>query len=286
MQAIMSAHDAGTMLGTIVFLMATLSIGWAVFSGLAVLEGYRAREQATTHDNPAVVLRLCGFMAALIVATFGSYHPVGELADIKSASVALGISVVILVVSLYVNDKFILREVSNTKAIVQDRNVAVAIVEVATCLTTAIIFASGMHNPENGLLSNIIWFGIGQVFLVGLVHIFAYLAPSVFSKVVEGNAACALTLSGLILSGGLAVGGAIHGAFSTWYADLMKVGIALAIWAALMFATFLVVNKVVLLSNDLRSSELTVDNNWSVGILHAFMFVATTAAFVSIHAYN
>lgn len=280
----MDAHILFTMATTLVLLVSTFVIGRIAFGALARVEGYSFSEEAFEKNNPAVIVRYCGMMTALFVAVIGSYKPAGLylLEDVATGVAAFVGGLAALIVSRYINDYLVLRRVNNNRAVIEEQNLAVAIVEVSTYLATAFIFAGGMMDTSHGFSFNLAWFAIGQVFLVIIAFVYSKISPKIFEQVARGNPACALELAGILLSGGIAVGFAIRGSFESWTSDLTQVGQALAIWLALMVVVT-AVKRFSLLGGDRLASELIDDRNWPVGLLNGLTYVAFTAAFVSIH---
>jgi hypothetical protein len=268
---------------TIAVLVATLVIARLAFGAQAhFLEGYDFREQALERDNPAILVRFCGLIIAALIATAGAYRPSGlsVFDTIVSGTAALVPALIAIFVSRAVTDRLILHRIDNRK-VVEERDLSVAIVEFATYVATAMIFVGSVSNPFRDWTYSIVWFLIGQAFLVFLAFAYRLFDRKIFEQVGQGNPACSLSLAGLLISGGLAVAVAIKGATPSLALEAVNIVESLLIWVALMAITRVAVSLTIV-SQARMTSELTTDHNWAVGLLVGFMYVAITAAFIAI----
>lgn len=281
----------GPMGGTIVFLACAVVIARVAFGIQArTLEGYSFTEAAFEHDNPAVLIRLSGMVMGLIIAMIGSYiamidsyQPEGPDIGYNLANglVAFLGALVAIGLSRYVNDFFILHSVSNNTAVVKEKNVAVAIVEFATFIATGLIYAGGMADPSHDMWFNALWFVIGQSTLIVLAFGYSLFAQRVFAGIAAGNAACALSLAGILIACGLAISFAVYGASEGWANDITKAGKSMLIWAIVAVVTRLAF-YLAYVSRARHASEL-VSGNWAAGLLDAILMVSVTAALVAVH---
>lgn len=270
--------------GTAVLLFTVLFVGRFAFGVQArVLDHYSFSDQAFGQNNPAVTLRLLGLMIALVIAWVGGYQPEGEMwADLSSAVKAFVGGLVAVALSRYVNDYIILSGINNNDEVVRNRNISVAILECSTYVATACIFAGGMYDPSHGLAFNVAWFVVGQALLIGLAKLYFAMHPQVFDSIRKGVAAGALPVSGLLISAGIVLGVILKGDFETWTVDLIRIGLSLAVWLALVILMRVVVS-IVLLPPKRLVQELVADGNWSAGLFDCLIMTAVTAAFVTIH---
>ncbi len=265
-------------------LLGTVIVGRFAFGLLAKAEGYSLSAQTLDHDNSAVTVRWAGMMVAVIIAMLGVFSPSGGdgAMTLAHAAFAFVFGFAALVASRYLNDYVILHMVDNNKAVVEEKNLAVAIVEFSTYCATACIFAGGISAPDHSIVLNVWWFVIGQLILVGLAYGYHRLFPNVFDQISKGNEACALSFAGLLLAAGMAVGSLVHGPSNGFVWDLIGIAFSLGVWLALMAATRAVI-YLGFASPERHTSELVVDRNWSLGLIDFLLFVVITAAFIKIH---
>ncbi len=272
------------MVCTVGLLIVTLIIGRGAFGLQARIHGYSLNTEAFGNNNQAVLIRLGGMMLGLFIAVFtGSYHPMTDtvMNNLLNAAQAAALGLGALVVSQYINDWLILSTVDNNDAVVKKKNTAVAIVEAATYLATALIFAGSMASPGSNLFLGIAWFILGQAFLIGLTYLHQIMVPSAVEKIGNGNNACAFSLAGFLFSGGLAIGAAVHGAPNNFFTDLLSVVVSAIAWVIVMFVSWFAMG--LLRSRKSLNAEMAEEDNMSVGLLQAGIYIAFTIGFIAVH---
>jgi hypothetical protein len=277
----------GVYTGAILFV--TFATGILISRQYAHIRGYTLHEAFLEDDNPAVILRTTFFVVSLIVAVAFAYHRDDSLLkSCENAAVALSSAVGAMIISFLVTDYIILRQVDNSKQVFVKRNLAIALIESATFLSTAIIFSGGMSDASHDLWFNLVWFCIGQVFLVAVAFAYAFSAKKVFDKALSGASACAFPVAAFLLSGGIAIGAAIYGEFNGWADDLLNVGISVCLWLAFMVLARLLIH-VFIVSHERLNAEMIGEcneggaGNWALGFLDGMISIAITVAFVAMN---
>ncbi len=261
-----------------------LVISRFVFGAAArVVHGYSFTAESVERDNPAVLVRLAGMLFATLVAFVSIVKPtgLGWLYDLAVLGETSFMVLVALWLSMIVNDKLILHEFPNTAEVVGNRNTAVAVVEASTMIATALVFSGAFAGSEDKFATETIWFVVGQLVLVGLAFGYRIMIPGVAAELKNQNAAVALSMAGLLVAGGMALGNAVSGQFHSWSADLTSVGLYMLAWLAVMISLRLVVNFVIVPGTRLRR-ELTDDRNWGVGLVDGALSIAITAVFINL----
>jgi hypothetical protein len=277
----------GVYTGAILFV--TFAAGILISGQYARIRGYTLHETFLEDDNPAVILRTTFFIVSLIVAVAFAYHRDDSLLkSSENAALALSSAVGAMIISFFVTDYIILRHVDNTKQVFEKRNLAIALIESATFLSTAIIFSGGMSDASHDLWFNLVWFCIGQVFLVAVAFAYAFAAKKVFDKALGGASACAFPVAAFLLSGGIAIGAAIYGEFNSWADDLINVGISVCLWLVFMAIARLLIH-VFIVSHERLNAEMIGEcneggvGNWALGFLDGMISIAITVAFVAMN---
>jgi hypothetical protein len=274
----------GVYTGAILFV--TFAAGILISRQYAQIRGYTLNKTFLVDDNPAVILRTTFFIVSLIVAVaFAYHHDDSLLKSCENAALALFTAAGAMIISFLVTDYVILRQVDNTRQVFEERNLAIALIESATFLSTAIIFSGGMWDASHDLWFNLVWFCIGQVFLVGAAFAYAFASKKVFDIALSGASACAFPVAAFLLSGGIAIGVAIYGEFNGWADDLLNVGISLCLWLAFMAIARLLIHLFIV-SHERLNAEMTGEcneggeGNWALGFLDGMISIAITVAFV------
>ena len=266
-------------------LLAFLVLARSVFGWVARTEGYSLTVETTINDNPAVGVRFGLFLMASAIPFIGLLEPSGAglRQDFDVVAFYGLISIVLLIVSREVNDKLILYKFSNDAEVIGKKNTSVAIVEGASYLATAFIVSGAFANVDAGIGASLIWFVVGQCVLVVLDNIYAVVAPGVQEALAGQNLACAFSLGGFLVSGGIALGSAISGESYGWAQDSIDVGYFLAIWFAVMAVIHFTMNRLFLPGTTVRK-ELFVDRNIAAGIIEAVVFITVTLFYVKVRS--
>ena len=128
----------------------------------------------TKKDNPAIAIDFACFLLTICLITRGSLQD----SDPADAALYFGgffayqtIGVALLLFAKVVNDRLILSKVNNLQMMVADASIAVACVEGGVTIATGLNFAAAAGGTDvtfgEGILSTLIYWLIGQVFLVG-----------------------------------------------------------------------------------------------------------------------
>jgi len=266
-------------------LLAFLIFARSVFGWVGRLEGYSLTVETTINDNPAVGVRFGLFLVAAATSFVNLLEPSGS--GLKQNFDILAfyglVSILLLIVAREVNDKLILYRLSNDSEVIGKRNTAIAVVEGSSYLGTAFITSGAFSNVDAGIGAALVWFAVGQCFLVLLDNIYSIAAPGIQDALAAQNLAVALSLGGFLVAGGLALGSAIAGESYGWVQDSIDVGYYLAIWLLVITVVQFVLNKIFLPGTTLRK-ELLADRNVAAGIIEAALFIITTLFYIKVRS--
>ncbi len=273
-EAVLSISFA-ILMGLILFGVAI--VARTIFGWVCRLEGFSMNHETTVNDNPAVGIRYALFLIAVILSFKNIVHPSGIsfYEDLALVGKYSAIVLAMLLVSRYVNDWLILSAFNNNAEVVGEKNIAVALVEGSTYLATAFIISGALSGWEGGYLVSFGWFVTGQVFFILLAMLYRWFAPDTFSALDTHNHACALSLGGLLLSGGIALGDAVSGPFHGWSVDLPNVGLYMFGWLVFIFIAAIVADKVMLPTVKLRD-EVMKQRNIAAGAIEGATFLTVT----------
>ena len=248
-----------------------------VFGLVCRMEGYSLNDEIASKDNPAIGARFAFFLIAVVLSFSNIIHPSGIsfYEDLSLIGKYSTVVIAMLLVSRYVNDYLILSGFDNNKEVVGEKNVAVALVEGATYVGTAFIISGALAGWQGGYLVSFCWFILGQAFFILLAWVYRRFVPDTFNALDTHNHACALSLGGLLLSGGYALGKAVSGQFHSWSSDLPDVGLYILGWMIFMFIAALVADKVMLPTTKLRD-EVMRQRNIAAGAIEGAAFISTT----------
>ena len=116
-----------------------------------------------------------------------------------------------------------------------------------------------------------------------LAHIYRRIMPDIDQALDEGNGAAALSMGGLLLACGMAVGGAVSGPSLGWPDDAIATAEFLLGWAAFIAVAAYLARRVMMPQADLRA-EVIAQRNVAAGVIQGTVFVVFTLIYVAMAA--
>jgi uncharacterized membrane protein YjfL (UPF0719 family) len=242
------------------------------------IEGYDPVSEMLERDNAALGIRYAFYLIAVVVGLLGIFdRSQGDSGIVDFVQHALFVALLIHL-ARYLNDWLILYEFSNNREVVQEKNIAVAIVEGATYLATAYVIAGSFYDWESGLVNAIIWFLIGQFLLIVLAFLYRVFARGVAAALDDHNSAVAISLGAFLLAGGIVCGAVISGPSRGWQHDFFVITIYLLCWIGVMvLAHFL--SELLTFRSSRLSDEVTRQRNIAAALFKAVIFLAVTLGY-------
>lgn len=233
------------------------------------------------NDNLAFAFAHVGYFIGLLLA-IGSVM-LGESEGLVNDLMGIGIygllSIVLLNLSLIINDKIILSNFDLKKEIFDDKNVGTGIVEGANAIATGLVVMgaiTGEGYGESGPIVNVLVYWIlGQVILFVTSKIYNLMTSyDVHDHIERGNIAVAVGYSGAIMAIGNLINNALAHDFDSWMVTIQDVGFNVIVgFAFLPIARFLT-DKILLpgqkLTDEIINQE---DPNVGAAIVEAFAYI-------------
>ena len=233
------------------------------------------------NDNLAFAFAHVGYFIGLLLA-IGSVM-VGESEGLINDLIGIGsyglLSIVLLNLSLIINDKIILSKFDLEKEVFNDKNVGTGIVEGANAIATGLVVMGAITGEgfgEAGPIVNILIYWIsGQVILFITSKIYNLMTSyDIHDYIEKGNTAVAVGYSGAIISIGNLINNALAHDFESWMITFQDVGFNVIVgFAFLPIARFLT-DKILLpgqkLTDEIINQE---DPNIGASVVEAFAYV-------------
>lgn len=235
-------------------------IGKLVFDKLH--RSYRLDHELVKKDNFAVGLAMAGYYLGLIIAIGGAIvgpsHGIFEdVIDIFFYGI---LSVVLLNISIVINDKLILHAFDNTKELVDDQNCGTGAVECASYLATALIILGAVSGEGGSLVTALVFWVLGQAALVvtGIIYdlITSY---DVHAEIEKDNVAAGVGFAGALVAIGNVIRGALSGDFESWTSNLTDFVVYVIVGLAFLPLVRMLVDRILLpgekLSDEIASQD-------------------------------
>ena len=233
------------------------------------------------NDNLAFAFAHVGYFIGLLLA-IGSVM-VGESEGLINDLIGIGsyglLSIVLLNLSLIINDKIILSKFDLEKEVFNDKNVGTGIVEGANAIATGLVVMGAITGEgfgEAGPIVNILIYWISGQFILFITSKIYNLMTSydIHDYIEKGNTAVAVGYSGAIISIGNLINNALAHDFESWMITFQDVGFNVIVgFAFLPIARFLT-DKILLpgqkLTDEIINQE---DPNIGASVVEAFAYV-------------
>ena len=233
------------------------------------------------NDNLAFAFAHVGYFIGLLLA-IGSVM-LGESEGLVNDLIGIGsyglLSIVLLNLSLIINDKIILSKFDLEKEVFNDKNVGTGIVEGANAIATGLVVMGAITGEgfgESGPIVNILIYWIsGQVILFITSKIYNLMTSyDIHDHIEKGNTAVAVGYSGAIISIGNLINNALAHDFESWMITFQDVGFNVIVgFAFLPIARFL--TDKILLPGQKLTDEIINQEDPNVGayVVEAFAYV-------------
>jgi len=196
---------------------------------------YNVVKELTQKDNPALSISVCGYLIA--TAIIFSSAMLGEFANFEEELLTISgysiLGILLLNLSRVINDKCILYQFSNTKEIIEDRNLGTGVVLFGSYLASGLIIAGAIFAKGQGVLAALVFFTLGQIALIIFTRLYNFLVPYDIHKEIENNnVAVGIGFAGALIAQGIILMKGASADFVNWkhnlilfvlYADLILI---------------------------------------------------------------
>jgi uncharacterized membrane protein YjfL (UPF0719 family) len=265
-------------------LLAVIFIGRAYYR---ITTKVKLEDEIVVRDNPAMGVALAGFLIGLAIAASGGLLVAGTPLEKALMIGGVGlVSMILMRISLVINDKFILSKFSNIEEIVRDKNLGVGFVEAGGCIATGLMINGVMSgkadNIQDKLLYGAIYWTIGQIALIIGAFIFRPHAGFDFDFELEenNNAAAGLSFAGFIIGIGMIVRASLNGVSTALVPEVATIAVFAFIGFVLLAFGKIAMDKVVLPTAKMNL-EINRDKNMGAGALSAAGYVCIAVLFAA-----
>jgi len=244
--------------------------------------------ELTENDNPAFGVALAGYLFGSGIALSGAVFGAGySLTDDAIHIAIMSILIIVLMrVSVMINDWAILYNFSISKELIEDKNVGTGFVLAGGSIATGFMLNGALSGQSETLASSvvdiIIFWSIGQVILILGGLLFQAITRYDIHKVIgeDNNLAAGLSFGGFLTAQGIVIRNALYGASSNIWDEVIITAAFAFIGLLLLIATRIIVDRVFLPKSPL-SKEIAVDRNAAAGAMAAASFIIVAIIFAA-----
>jgi uncharacterized membrane protein YjfL (UPF0719 family) len=268
------------------FLIGFMVEGLAILFGAKVVRdlllkrrGYDVNQLVTVKRSVGAATTQAGYLVGVTLGFLGAITVKGEdpsfLRVAASVAVAGLLAIALQLAADYVSDLLIFRTVADTKRIVADVNVSLAVGKAAVSVATGLVLRGAMADLESGVLTRIAWFAAAQALMVASVWLYCRLTPyDDLAEIGRNNLAAGFPIAGILLAVGFIMEAAIGGRplDGTWQAAAADAGVFFGVSFVLVYL-FRVVTDLVLLPKVKLAHAIVQEKSVAAGLQEAVSFL-------------
>lgn len=271
-----------TLIETIVYILSAfviLFIGKKVYDVLH--SDISVKKELVEKDNFAFALAHTGYLVGLILALGGAIvgPSNGLVNDLTDIGIYGGLGIILLNLSLVINDKIILGKFSVKKEIIEDQNAGTGVIEAASSVAAGlIIFGAVTGEADNltmGLLTAVVFWAIGQVLLVVTSYVYNLITPyNIHEEIEKDNVAVGIGFAGAMIAIANLIRFGIQGEFVGWSNLFSEVGFDVLLGLILLPVIRLITDKILLPGARLTDEIVNQEKpNNGAALIEAFAYI-------------
>lgn len=263
----------------LVYLAATFVlfvVGKAVYR--LVHRRFSLREGLFEHDNFALALTMTGYYLGLVLALTGVLvgPSAGLVNDLIDLAVYGSLAILLLNLSIFINDRVILRGFSNDKEILQDQNAGTGVIEGANSVAVGLIIA-GALSGQGSLLTALVFWLTGQLALIAAGLVYERVLPyNLHDEIERDNVAVGVAFAGLLVGLGNLIRVSVAGDFVSWEVSLGSELLYLAVGLVLFPIVRWLTDLLLVPGATLEAELLQEKPNVGAGLIEAFAYIAAS----------
>ncbi|GAB1348922.1 DUF350 domain-containing protein [Ignavibacteriales bacterium] len=261
------------------FLAGMVLLLLGIFSFRIFNPKYNIKDELVEKDNFAFAIVFASYFAGVIISIGGVFF--GPSSGLVDDLIDIGIygilAIILLNISAYINDWFILRKIDAPKEITEDRNAGTAVVLGASSIATGLVVSSAVSGEGGSILTALAFWVVGQFSLILFSFLYQLITPYDYLKEIEqDNVAVGLGFAGILIAISIIINEAMFGDFPGWEKFGSDILIDLMIGIILLPLVRLLTDKVILpgkrLSYEVQGQAIP---NIGAGLIEAFVYIGS-----------
>jgi len=242
---------------------------------------FSVSEELVGKDNPAFGLNFFGYILGLSIAVFGAMSEItGHMSeDLLNILIGGLLAIVLVRLSILINDKLILYKFKINKEMLEDRNVGTGAVLFGTSVGTGLIISGALSGSSTSIPSGIIdviwYFAVGQLFLIVGGLAFQKITDYDVHKTLEedDNFAAGISFGSYLLSIGMVMRAVLSGTHYSRLLETVTIFIYAVISLILLSSARLIADKLFIPEANL-TDEVAKQKNTAASMVAASSFIS------------
>ena len=281
----MNLSDISTILYDAV---AYIAVGFIIFFlGKLVYQllnkGFSIKEELVEKDNLAFAFAHVGYFIGLLLAIGSAIvGPSRGLAnDIIDILIYGVLAIVLLNLSIWLNDKIVLRKFSVKKEIIEDRNSGTGVIEGAVSIASGLIIFGAVSGESevgvwsHGILTAVVFWAVGQLAIVIAAAVYQLITPyDVHEHIEKDNVAVGVGFAGALIAIANLIRHGLTGDFDGWIPTFTEAGFELVLGIILLPVMRFLTDKILLPGQRLTDEIINQEHpNVGAAIIEAFAYI-------------
>ena len=235
------------------------------------------KDELVHKDNFAFAISHTGYFVGLLLAIGSAIigPSNGLLIDLADIFIYGFIAILLLNISIIINDKIILRKFSVRKEIIDDQNAGTGVVEAANSIATGLIIHGAVSGEGGGIMTALVFWAIGQIVILLISFVYDLITPyNIHEHIEKDNVAVGIGFAGAIIAIGNLIRFALMDDFESWATTLSFVGIEVLIGIILLPVVRFLSDKILLPGQKLTDEIINQEKpNIGAALIEAFSYI-------------
>ncbi len=248
-----------------------------------VNKGFNVKEELVEKDNLAFAFAHTGYFIGLLLAVGSAIvGPTRGLLNDMIDILAYGVlAIVLLNLSIWLNDKIVLSKFSVKKEIIHDRNSGTGVIEGAVSIASGLIIFGAVSGESeiggwgHGFLTATVFWAAGQIAIIIAAAIYQLITPyDVHEHIEKDNVAVGVGFAGALIAIANLIRYGISGDFEGWGITFSEAGFELLIGIILLPVMRFLTDKILLPGQRLTDEIINQEHpNVGAAIIEAFAYI-------------
>ncbi|WP_462248354.1 DUF350 domain-containing protein [Ekhidna sp.] len=233
------------------------------------------------NDNLAFAFAHVGYFIGLLLAIGSAVlgESYGLIEDLINIGIYGTLSIILLNLSIIINDKLILSRFDLKKEILGDKNVGSGIAEGANAIATGLIVLGAIHGEGYGtggpIVTAVLYWLLGQGIMFLTTVVYNLITPfDIHEHIEKNNVAVAVGYAGAIIAIANLIRFALMHDFESWVITLEDVAVDVTIGLVFLPIARLMADKILLPGRNLTDELINQEKpNIGAGVVEAFAYV-------------
>jgi len=246
-------------------------------------KGTKVSDELVEKDNFAFSVAYVGYFIGLLLAIGAAVmgDSYGLWVDLMDIGVYGLLTILLLNISIILNDKLILRKFSVKKEILEDRNVGTGVIEGANAVATGLIVMGAVHGEGydysigGPIVTAIIYWAIGQLLLFVTSLVYNAIVPyDIHEEIEKDNVAAGIGMAGALIAIANLIRYALMHDFDSWIVTLEDVGLDVGIGLLFLPLARFLTDKILLPGQKLTDEIVNQEKpNMGAALVEAFAYI-------------